>query len=231
MHPLMPTFEAGQRRLAENSSVAMFADPDVPITAKLAVVPTMAFWVLAFGDAMALIRRTAGEHPLSDVLRQHAEEDAEHWRWFVSDLEQLASRGIGAASVKDALLRQWGGATAPVRECAWTVHHLLRTHHDPVIRLAILEACEHGFEAFMNSMRPVIREAGQYHQLRYFGEIHDQAEAGHALHDLDDPLAGVDWSRRDVAQIKAIVEQMYRCLDDMHSCYTAAIQQALSASD
>ena len=230
MHPLTPTFEAGQRLLAENSSVAAFADPDIPAAAKLAVVPTMAFWVLAFGDAMTLIRRTAGDHPLSPILRQHAEEDAEHWRWFVADLEALASKGIGAASVGDALLQQWGGATAPVRECAWVVHHLLRAHTDPVIRLAILEACEHGFEAFMDSMRPVVQEAGRYHQLRYLGAIHDQAEAGHALHELDDPLEGADWGSRDVDEIKRIVEQVYRCLDGMHSCYTVAIQRAVDAS-
>lgn len=229
MHPLMSTFRDGQRLLAANSSVAMLADPAIPVAAKLAVVPTMSFWVLAFGDAMALIRRTAGSQSLDAVLRQHAEEDAEHWRWFVFDLETLASQGIGAPSVGAALLRQWGAATAPVRECAWVVHHLLRAHTDPVIRLAILEACEDGFEAFMSSMRPVILAAGQYHQLRYLGAIHDQAEASHALHERDDPLAGVDWSSRDVEQIQQVVAQVYRCLDGMHSCYTLAIQQALAA--
>lgn len=227
MHPLMSTFHDGQRLLAANSSVAMLTDPAIPVAAKLAVVPTMSFWVLAFGDAMALIRRTAGSHPLDAVLRQHAEEDAEHWRWFVSDLETLASQGIGAPSVGAALLRQWGAATAPVRECAWVVHHLLRSHTDPVIRLAILEACEDGFEAFMGCMRPVILAAGQYQRLRYLGAIHDHAEASHALHELDDPLDGVDWSTRDVDGIRSIVRQVYRCLDGMHACYTVAIQQAL----
>ncbi len=227
MNPLTSTFLAGQRLLAANSSVAMLADPDIPVTAKLAVVPTMSFWVLAFGDAMALIRQTTGSHPLDAVLRQHAEEDAEHWRWFVFDLEALAAQGIGAPSVGAALLRQWGAATAPVRACAWVVHHLLRAHTDPVIRLAILEACEDAFEAFMSSMRPVIRAAGQYHQLRYLGAIHDHAEASHTLHDLDDPLAGVDWSGRDVEGVQRIVQTVYRHLDGMHSCYTVAIQQAL----
>ena len=226
MHPLTSTFKRGQQLLAANSSTAALADPSTSAAAKLAIVPTMSFWVLAFGDAMALIRRTAGQHPLDDVLRQHAEEDSEHWRWFVSDLETLASQGIGAASVGAALLRQWGQATAPVRECAWTVHHLLRAHTDPVIRLAILEACEDGFEAFMNSMRPVVRASGQYLKLRYLGEIHDLAEAGHTLHDLEDPLEQVDWSTRNVEQIKEVVLQVYRCLDDMHSCYTVAIERA-----
>ncbi len=226
MHPLTETFEAGRARLAANPSVAALADPDTSTSAKLAVVPTMAFWVLAFGDAMALIRRTAGETPLDAILRQHAQEDAEHWRWFVADLEALASRGVGARSVGDALLRQWGPANAPVRECAWTLHHLLRTHSDPVVRLGILEACEHGFEAFMDSVRPVVKSAGQYMELRYLGAVHDSAEAGHALYEMADPFESADWSVRDVHAIRRVVETVYERLDGMHTCYAVAIAAA-----
>ena len=226
MHPLFQTFEAGRQLLAANPSVSAMADPNTSVSAKLTVVPTMAFWVLAFGDAMALIRRTAGETPLDTILRHHAEEDAEHWRWFVADLEVLASQGIGASSVGDALLRQWGPDNAPVRECAWTVQHLLRTHEDPAIRLAILEACEHGFEAFMDSMRPVVRSAGQYLKLSYLGAVHDQAEASHALHELDNPFGVVDWSARDVEHIQKVIRTVYRRLDDMHTCYAVAISRA-----
>ena len=44
MHPLTATFEAGRARLARNPAIAALADPDTPVSAKLAVVPTMAFW-------------------------------------------------------------------------------------------------------------------------------------------------------------------------------------------
>ena len=226
MHPLHSTFEAGRSQLGANSAVAALADPETPVAAKLSVVPTMSFWVLAFGDAMALVRRSTGQTPLDEVLRQHAEEDAEHWKWFVADLESLAAQGIGLESLGDALLQQWGPETAPVRECAWTVHHLLRAHTDPVIRMGILEACEHGFEAFMDSMRPVILGAGQYRELKYFGAIHDEAEAGHALHEMDNPFDGVDWSQQDVGRVRAVVKQVYDHLDAMHSCYAVAIAEA-----
>jgi hypothetical protein len=226
MHPLAATFEAGRARLAANPAVAALANPETSTSAKLAVVPTMSFWVLGFGDAMALIRRTGGDTPLDGVVRQHAMEDAEHWRWFVADLESLASRGVGARSVGDALLRQWGPETAPVRECAWTVHHLLRAHTDPVVRLAILEACEHGFEAFMDSMRPVVQASGQYTELRYLGAVHDSAEASHALHEADDPFEDVDWSGRDVDALRLLVETVYDRLDGMHACYAVAIAAA-----
>jgi len=226
MHPLAATFEAGRARLAANPAVAALADPQISTSAKLTVVPTMAFWVLGFGDAMALIRRTAGDTPLDAVVQQHAQEDAEHWKWFVSDLEVLASQGVGARSVGDALLRMWGPDTAPVRECAWTVHVLLRTHTDAAVRLAILEACEHGFEAFMDSMRPVVQAAGQYAELRYLGAVHDDAEAGHALHEGEDPFAEIDWAGRDVDAIRRTVETVYDRLDGMHSCYAVAIAAA-----
>jgi hypothetical protein len=228
MNPLVPTFEAGRALLARNPSVAVFADPDTSTSAKLTVVPTMAFWVLAFGDAMAWIRSTSGHQPMDDLLRQHAEEDSEHWRWFVMDLESLARRGVGARSLGDAMLMQWGPANEPVRACAWTLHHLLRSHNDPVVRLAILEACEHGFEAFMNSIRPVIRASGQYDDLRYLGSIHDEAELGHALHELEDPFESVDWSSYDVAAIQGLVEEMYARLDDMHTRYAVAIAAAVA---
>ncbi len=225
-HPLAATFAAGRLRLNANPAVAALADPKISTSAKLTVVPTMAFWVLGFGDAMALLRRTAGDTPLDAVVQRHAQEDAEHWQWFVSDLQALASQGVGARSVGDALLRMWGPDTAPARECAWTVHHLLRAPPDPAARLAILEACEHGFEAFMDSMRPVVQAAGQYGELRYLGAVHDDAEAGHALHEDEDPFASIDWTGRDVEAIRRAVETVYDRLDGMHSCYAVAIGAA-----
>lgn len=229
MHPLKATFQAGQQRLADNRSVTALADPTISWSAKLVVVPTMSFWVLAFGDAMALLQATGGTSPHDALVRQHASEDAEHWRWFLEDLDSLAAQGIGAASMRDAMLRQWGPTTAAVRECAWTLQQLLRTHHDPVVRLAVLEACEDGFAAFMDSMRPVIRGAGKYVELKYFGALHDQAEAGHAMHKLADPFLDVDWTRRDVSEVQAAVEQMYDRLDRMHTCYAESIEAAVAA--
>ena len=226
MHPLASTFDAGRQLLARNPSVAALADDTIPTSAKLAVVPTMAFWVLGFADAMALLRSTCGDTQLDHVVRQHAEEDSEHWRWFVADLELLAAQGVGARSMSDAMLRQWGPTNEPVRACAWTLHHLLRTHTDPVARLALLEACEHGFEAFMNCIRPVVRAANRYGELRYLGAIHDHAESNHTLHEMDDPFETVDWSAQDVTGIRRSVEQMYARIDGMHSCYAVAISSS-----
>ena len=118
MHVLSATFEAGQRRLAANPALPLLADPAICTASKLVVVPTMAFWVLGFGDAMAYLRASAGTTTMDALVTQHAEEDAEHWRWFVADLESLALRGIGTRSMGDALLLQWGPTTEPVRACA-----------------------------------------------------------------------------------------------------------------
>lgn len=179
---------------------------------------------------MALLQATSGNTAHDALVRQHAAEDSEHWRWFLQDLESLAAQGIGAASMHDAMLCQWGAGTAAVRACAWTLHHLLRTHSDPVVRLALLEACEHGFEAFMDSMRPVIQGAGKYVELRYFGAVHDHAEAAHALHEGSDPFVTVDWANRDVAQVQAVVAEMYDRLDGMHTCYAEAIRAGVQTS-
>ena len=120
--PAPPVLEAvfaqGRARFAANASVAKLADPEVPIPAKLAVVPVMAFWVLAFADAMALLGEDTGDSPLHDRVRQHASEDAEHWRWFLTDLESLAGQGLGAQSVADAYRRAWDPLVAPVRQSA-----------------------------------------------------------------------------------------------------------------
>jgi hypothetical protein len=91
------------------------------------------------------------------------------------------------------------------------------------VRLAILEACEDGFEAFMNSIRPVVRGAGKYVELKYFGAVHDHAEAGHAMHVLDDPFEAADWSTIDRGAARAAVALMYDRLDGMHTCYAEAI--------
>jgi len=225
LHPLSDIFREGRELLASNPSVARLADPRISLSAKLVVVPTMAFWVLAFGDAMALLRRTCGDTDLDELVARHATEDAEHWRWFVEDLVLLASEGIGASSMEEALKIQWGPRTEPVRECAWTLQFLLRKHQDPLVRLAVLEACEHGFEAFMDSMRPVVRASPLYSRLRYLGALHDEAEAGHSLHEADDPFVGANWQSRDVALVQHVVREMYANLNNLHTCYSDSIDK------
>lgn len=230
MNPLSDAFAAGKRLLADNPSVATLADPSVGVLPKLTVLPTMAFWVLAFGDAMALLGRTTGETRAHHQLRQHASEDSEHWRWFLQDLALLAKHGVGPSAAEDVLAIHWGPETRAVREAAWTLHHLLRKHADPVARLAILEACEHGFDAFMSSIRPVVQAWEHYDELAYLGAVHDEAEAGHALHAEEDPFDGVIWEDRDVAAIVRDVQAMYRALDGLHSAYDDAVRAALRST-
>ena len=64
--------------------------------------------------------------------------------------------------------------------------------------------------------------------LRYLGSIHDEAESGHALHELEDPFESVDWSSYDVAAIQGLVAEMYARLDDMHTRYAVAIEAAVA---
>ena len=58
------------------------------------------------------------------------------------------------------------------------------------------------------------------------GVEHDEAEAGHALHEGEDPFAEIDWSNRDIEAIRRIVETVYDRLDGMHNCYATTIAAA-----
>lgn len=226
MNLIQSALDDGRQKLANNSSVEVFADANVTTKSKLAVVPHMAFWVLGFADAMQFLLRHAGDDPVSKVVRQHASEDADHWKWFVSDLVQLQQIGVGSASFEDALLLQWGTTTEAVRECAWQLHSLLRSSHDPAVWLTVIECCEAGFDAFMSSMRPVIVAADRYTSLAYFGQEHDHAEAGHTIHEASDPFVTIAWTEERSRQAVAAAQHMFAALERMHSSYGEVVRAA-----
>lgn len=223
VNPIQDALNSGRQLLADNPSVAVFADTSISLEHKLAVLPHMSFWVLGFADAMALLRCKPGEDSITHMVRQHADEDADHWRWFVSDLSNLAKAGIGAGSFENLLLQQWGPTTEPVRNCTWQLHSLLRNSQDPVVWLTIIECCEAGFDAFMSCVRPVIQEAGQYGKMHYFGKEHDHAEAGHSMHDHENPFESVVWTQERHTKALAAATTMNPALDRMHTSYANVV--------
>ena len=165
-----------------NRLVDALGDDKISLSSKLACIPYLSFFVLGFKDCMALLRARSPISDLDRIVQHHAEEDAEHWRWFLADLDTLNIDGIADRRPTEILSDLWSDERRAVREAVYAVSHCIQVHESPALRLIMVEVIEAGYALFTHSMSPVMSEAGLYDKLLYFGHTHNHAEAAHDLH-------------------------------------------------
>ena len=189
---------------------------------------------MGFKDCMAMLRDREPVSKLDALVQHHAEEDAEHWRWFLNDLNTLNIDGIAQRPPTEILYDLWSDERRAVREAVYAVSHCIQYYQSPAIRLILVEVIEAGYACFTQAMSPVMEKAGLYDQLQYFGHTHNHAEASHELHQnahddaLEQALSSLNSEQRDAAM--TMIDDIEEKIDLMHSCFARAIDKAHQAT-
>ena len=55
----------------------------------LIFAPSMSYFVLGFRDILELAKRPNPKTELDFSINVHCEEDKEHWKWFLGDIQKL----------------------------------------------------------------------------------------------------------------------------------------------
>ncbi len=178
----MSQIDAARRDLAQTAFLRRLASDTVSVEEKLAFVPAMAFFIMGFRDILGFMAYPRPSTPLQVQVNRHCDEDADHWAWYVGDLERL---GHGFSTWGDDLEsffdRLWGDDTRACRDLIYTTHHYVRASEDPVIRLIVIEVMEATFAAFIDALHTVDFDGLCDRELRFFGSAHRNAEASHEL--------------------------------------------------
>jgi hypothetical protein len=158
---------------------AMMRDDSLLPRERLSFMRQTAFFIMSFGDINRhLLYRHEAADPHQQRLNAHAEEDANHWQWYLEDLEKLGWNA--ETTVIDALHALWSDETACTRLLAYELCALV-DQAETVERIAIVEAVEETgnvvFESTAALAAPLERELGQ--PLRFFGPSHLAFEDGH----------------------------------------------------
>lgn len=166
----------------ENSQLCLWLQSDTNHQEdRLSFAPSMLFFVLGFKDMLTVMRV---EDPQSDIdyeINLHCEEDLDHWKWYLRDLEQLGFIPQSWGSRMGDIFKQiWGDDSFEVRNLVYTVISETKKHNNPLISLIMIEYLEAAFAVFIRNMLVPIRQMGYYEQLQYFGKLHVEKETAHS---------------------------------------------------
>ncbi len=212
---LREEFLLGAAKFASNP-LHQYLKQDLPIQEKLKFVPRMLFFVLGFKDIMQLVRYEGDLGEFEKEVNTHSDEDSHHWEWYLNDLAFMDVAFKTANSVE--LVKQiWETDTFEVRKTIYVFNRYVQKYPHPVARMLMIEVLEMTFEKFKDVIHPVLKEADLYDQLDYFGQKHEEMEAGHSTtgHSDDEISHLVDLLPEElkpelIKVINELFDQMYQ---------------------
>lgn len=150
----------------------------------LRFAPSMAFFVLGFRDLLEISKVANPKTKNDHSLNKHCSEDANHWLWFINDVNALAAMNIIDGQSFDnrntVLQHLWADANYSVRLHTYTIAGYLLNAKSTEEKLVIIDCLEAAFSVFMSGLNQHTQKNGLYDKLRYFGRDHHIDEASHS---------------------------------------------------
>ncbi|HEY8428909.1 MAG TPA: hypothetical protein VIL20_11065 [Sandaracinaceae bacterium] len=203
-------------RFAAAPFFAFLRDPTIDPRQKLAFAPDVTHYVLTFAD---ICRYLLPVHPPADpwqeMVNANAEEDADHWEWFLSDLGTL---GLDpTVRLSDAVRRLWSERALRTRMLSYRLAHYAIAL-DSLGRLTLVHCFESAFKVTIAAIRHAAAEftAATGKPLLFLGGSHVEAEESHTIDeaDLRRRLAPVTLPSDARAKLLAMVDDAYGLFTD-----------------
>lgn len=147
---------------------------DLPLAQVVSFVPRASFFILAFQDIVRLLGERASDPRLSDMLRQHCEEEMGHDRWFLLDLARLVGAPPDLATL-------FGAQHAATRRAAYALWSEAMSARDDVERLCLLLTLEATSEVCSGEAQAYFKRLGVEQGLVYFSGAHTESEMDHSI--------------------------------------------------
>ncbi len=208
-------FEHIARRSAEYARHPMFEylrDRRIDSAKRLEFVPWLAHFVMTFADLYQLftVNDPAPGDRFQQLVNAHLEEEDNHWKWFLADLEAM---GLNPTlSFTDALRLIWGAETSKTRALAYQVCRL-SSGLSSLEKLVLFHAIEATGRVALEALAPVGAEleAKSGRRLVYFGQRHLDTERQHTVEEESTHqfLESVDIDATQAERLSVIVEEIF----------------------
>ena len=156
-------------------------DPSITAERKLVFAPAVAHFVMSFADLYQFVLpETPARDKYQELVNAHTREDANHWRWYLSDLEKMNHDLHMPYS--EALRFVWSDATVQTRLLSY---HMCRLGFkaDSLRKLVLVHCIEAIGKVTIENVAAVgnalAESTGQ--KLVYFGGHHFDTENDHTI--------------------------------------------------
>src|SRR5690348_15890972 len=89
MKTILPIIDARKRQLGDSPFCRWLAGDEGSDEDRFAFVPAQLFLVLGFRDILSFLKVANPKTDLDALINVHCQEDLDHWKWYLEDLEML----------------------------------------------------------------------------------------------------------------------------------------------
>lgn len=200
-------------------------DSSIDPASRLAFAPFLAHYVMSFADLCRLVlREEPAKDPYQEIVNAHTAEEADHWKWYLADLEKLGCDPTVRYS--DALRFLWSDALAKSRLLTYQFCRLA-LGADSLHKMVLIQVIEATGGVAVRHVGMVGRElsAKTGAKLTFFGGPHVVAEEDHSILDPD--------TRRrlqDITLEPAVEAKLLDLVDRGFAYYSAFIDEMYTAA-
>lgn len=185
MKEVIERLEQRSREFAKLPLFAFLQDRSIAPRKRLSFAPSVAHFVMSFADLYEFVLQV---HPATDahqeLVNAHALEDANHWRWFLDDLEKLGFDE--KLTFSDALRFVWHESTANTRALTYKMCRL-GYGATSLEKLVLVHVIESAGKTTVDAVSSVgveySKQSGR--KLVYLGHHHLATESAHTIEDAE----------------------------------------------
>ena len=89
MADVVRQIDAEREALPEGPLFKWLSDESVDGYRRLSFLPAMLYYLMSFKDVLSTLSRDDPRTDLEHHINAYCREDADHWRWYLTDLDKL----------------------------------------------------------------------------------------------------------------------------------------------
>lgn len=217
MRRILDQIEKHREELASQPLFKFLSDDNIDGATRLSFAPSMLYYLMGFKDVLRLLERPAADGKLHRFINAYCGEDAEHWRWYLTDLGKLGYQlTTWGEELPPFAVNVWGDSTQANRD---TIFHLVgyaQRVPSPLAALSLISVFEATGVVFIGHTRNAAIALGMDDKLQYFGREHYEEEFGHSVqarhlaeYELDDEA--YRYCSAMVSELFADYEKLFQC--------------------
>lgn len=182
MQEIVDLIEAQKANLAEGLLFKWLSDEEVEGHRRLAFAPAMLYYLMGFKDVLSELKRENPTGPIDRAINAYCGEDAEHWRWYLTDLEKLGfSIRTWGDTIPQWCNEVWSDDTQVNRRTISRLIHYAKLNRHPLFAMTLIFVFEATGVVFIGHTRKAAIAMDMDDGLDYFGRLHFEEEFGHSV--------------------------------------------------
>lgn len=210
--------DAEREALSEGPLFEWLSDESVDGYRRLSFLPSMLYYMMGFKDVLATLVRDNPQTKLERHINAYCREDADHWRWYLTDLGKLGfDLTVWGKTIPDLCDQVWSPETEINRKTIFRLINYAISNRDPLYQLTLILVFEATGVVFIGHTRKAAIALGQDEDLQYLGREHYEEEAAHSVKPED--VAHHELSPELYESISDMVTSLFADYRELFTCW------------